>query len=130
MFIGPVERLSEDELPGVSVVANIKPVARCRTKWLVTASCIFALAARLSTQPMTRSRSLLQIVAQRARCCGTACQSSPQNRFRRLIRTTDLNSPISLAENGWRTQFAAEIRSPSITVTARPDGCPPAMSAW
>ena len=34
------------------------------------------------------------------------------------MRTTDLNRPISPAENGWRTQFAAEIRAPSITVTA------------
>ena len=27
MFIGPIERLSEDELPRVGVVANIEPVA-------------------------------------------------------------------------------------------------------
>jgi hypothetical protein len=26
MFIGPIERLSEDELPGVGIVANIEPV--------------------------------------------------------------------------------------------------------
>ena len=27
MFIGPVERLSEDELPCISTIANIEPVA-------------------------------------------------------------------------------------------------------
>ena len=27
MFIGPIERLSEDELPCVGVVANVEPVA-------------------------------------------------------------------------------------------------------
>src|SRR5580704_5597809 len=94
----------------------------------VTPLWITARAARESTQPITKSK-LLVISSPLVTCFGTAFQSKPQNKFSLLTRTTDLNSPISLAEKGWRTQLVAEIRSPSNTGTASPDPCPYASSA-
>ena len=128
MFIGPVERLPEDELPSISTIANIEPVADAAP--CGGGSLMYLCAGGAAVHATDDQVEIVLQIVPSGQMLRTACQSSPQNRFRRLIRATDLNSPISLAENGWRTQFAAEIRSPSITVTARPDGWPPAINAW
>jgi len=128
MPVGPIERLSEDELLRVHVVAEIEPVGdaaprgRERVMYLGSGTAVVD-----ATDDEIKIVVQVVIGAQMPR---DSLPVEPQNRFGRLMRTTDLNRPISLAENGWRTQLAAEIRSPSITATDSPEGCPPAISAW
>ena len=65
MFIGPVERLSENELPCISTIANIKPVARCRTMWRGSLMYLCAGGAAVHATD-DQVEIVLQIVPQ---CC-------------------------------------------------------------
>ena len=89
-----------------------------RHPWTLLA--ISCRAARVSTQPITISK--LETSVCESKCSVTAVQFRPQNRFSRLTITTALARPISAEQKGWRTQFVAEMTSPSMTVTCSPPG--------
>ena len=80
-------------------------------------------AARVSTQPITRSAAwsgFLSVVS--LRNSGRASQSRPQNRLTLFTSTSALFIPMSDREKGCRTQFVSLTVSASTTVTSRPPG--------
>jgi hypothetical protein len=74
---------------------------------------------------MTRSGVLSQSITLRSvNTKGTGDHESPQNKLTLFTSTVALFCPISDIENGCRTQWVDDTVSGSMTVTARPHGCP------
>ena len=98
----------------------------------VNARAMMLRAARVSTQPISRSRdvSLTRSNVRSPKYAGSARHRVPQNKLMRLIRTVALFCPMSEVENGWRTQFVSETVSASIMTTSRPDDRPQTLIAW
>ena len=74
-------------------------------------------ALRVSTHPITRSTSAVLAI-----CCICACmpcQFRPQKRLIRCASTIALGKPISVRQNGWRTQLVSLTVSGSIKVNVQ-----------
>src|SRR5271165_3356006 len=69
-------------------------------------------AFRVSTQPMTKSTSEPFLTCWIVACM--PCQFSPQKRLIRWARTIAFGKPISVRQNGWRTQLVSLTVSGSI----------------
>jgi len=124
MPVGPIERLSEDELPRVRVVAEIEPIgdAAPRGRERVMYFCSGSAAIDATDDEIKIDCPGCERGAQMLRD-GLPIESPEQVQpvgENRLI----LNSPISLRGERWADQFAAEIRSPSDHGHRQADGCP------
>ena len=109
--------LAEHELPTIRKIPGIQPVMKAPR--LEAHDSGDRRPCRAGVNTRDRKSESGTSCPQRTKC-GTASQSSPQNRFNRLISTTALYSPTSDRLNGCRTQLVSVIRSPSIRNTRKP----------